>query len=165
MDESLRHFMTYWFSGLMIGLEGVEERARETILRECGKACARSYTAQVFQDARQHSADMDAFLARLGVSFPEAAYERIGPHTIRVSYHRCECDLVTCGLVKSPLLCECSVHNLRENFERALGTPVAVTIESSILRGGSHCVFSVSLGEVPLPLQWKRRSNLDDETL
>jgi hypothetical protein len=153
MDEGLQHFMTYWFSGLMSGLEGVDERARKTILRECGKSCAHSYTAQVFQDARRHSADMDAFLAQLGVSFPEAAYERVGPHTIRVSYHRCECDLVTCGLAKSPLLCECSVHNLQENFERSLGTSVAVTIESSILRGGSHCVFLVSLGEVTSPLR------------
>jgi hypothetical protein len=143
--EGLRHFMTYWFAGLVNGLEGVDNEARGTILRECGKACAHSYTVQVFQDARRHSADVDAFLARLGARFPEATYKKIDLCTIRVRYDRCECDLVKCGLVKSPLICECSAYNLKENFERALGTPVAVTIESSILRGGAWCGFLVSL--------------------
>ena len=143
--DDLKHFMTHWFAGLMDGLEGVDDEARKTILRECGKACARSYTAQVFQDARRHSASVDAFLARLGASFPEATYEKIDLRTIRVRYGRCECDLVKCGLVESPVICECSAYNLQENFERALGAPVAVTIESSILRGGGWCAFLVTL--------------------
>jgi hypothetical protein len=147
MEKGLKQFMTYWFSGLLNGLEKVDQKTRETILRECGKACAHSYTVQVFQDAKRHSADMDTFLAHLAVKFPEATYERTDSHTIRVSYDRCECDLVKCGLVKSPIICECSAHNLEENFERSLGTPVAVAIESSILRGEPCCAFLVSLEE------------------
>jgi predicted ArsR family transcriptional regulator len=146
-DEGLKQFMTYWFSGLLNGLEQVDQKTRETILRECGKACAHSYTVQVFQDARRHSADMDTFLAHLAVKFPGATYERTDSHTIRVSYDRCECDLVKCGLVKSPIICECSAHNLEENFAQSLGTPVAVAIESSILRGEPCCAFLVSLEE------------------
>ena len=142
-DEEFAHFMKHWFAGLMDGLEGVDDVARATILRECGIACARSYTAQVFEDARRHSASVDAFLARLGARFPEATYERIDRYTIRVRYSRCECDLVKCGWVESPLICECSAYNLQENFERALGTPVVVTIESSILLGGARCEFLV----------------------
>jgi hypothetical protein len=144
-DEGLQHFMTYWFSGLMDGLEEVDDEARKTILRACGKACAHSYTVQRFQYAKRDSADLEDFLARLADKFPEARYERIAPHTIRVNYDRCECDLVKCGLVKSPLLCECSAYNLRENFERSLGTPVTVVIESSLLRGGTCCALLVSL--------------------
>ena len=144
-DEGLKRFMTYWFSGLLNGLGEVDQKARETILRECGKACAHSYTVQVFQDAKRHSADMDTFLAQLAVKFPEATYEKTDSHTIRVSYDRCECDLVKCGLVTSPIICECSAHSLKENFERSLGTPVAVAIESSILRGEPCCAFLVSL--------------------
>jgi predicted ArsR family transcriptional regulator len=146
-DEGLKQFMTYWFSGLLNGLEEVDQKTRETILRECGRACAHSYTVQVFQDAKRHSADMDTFLAHLAVKFPGATYERIDSHTIRVSYNNCECDLVKWGLVKSPIICECSAHNLEENFERSLGTPVAVAIESSILRGEPCCAFLVSLEE------------------
>ena len=144
-DEGVRHFMTYWFSGLMNGLESVDEPARRTILRECGKACAESYTAEVFQDARERSTDMEAFLAVLAARFPEATYEQLTSGTIRVRYTRCACDLVKCGLVKSSLICECSAYNLQENFERAWGIPVSVTLETSILQGAPQCVFLVSL--------------------
>jgi len=138
-DEGVRHFMTYWFSGLMNGLESVDEPARKAILRECGKACAESYTVKVFQDARERSIDMEAFLAILAAKFPEATYEQLTSGTIRVRYTRCACDLV-----KSSLICECSAYNLRENFERAWGVPVSVTLETSILQGAPQCVFLVS---------------------
>jgi len=146
-DEGLKHFMTHWFSGLMRGLEEVDDGARETVLRACGKACAHSYTVQRFQEARRDSADLDGFLAQLADKFSGARYEKIAPHTIRVSYEQCTCDLVTHGLVTSPLLCECSVHSLRENFERSLETSVTVVIESSLLRGGNRCALLVSLEE------------------
>jgi predicted ArsR family transcriptional regulator len=145
LENGLQQFLAYWFSGLMAGLEGIDEPARSHVLHECGKACARSYTAQVFREAQQISADLDAFLEHLSLRFPEAQYERLDSHTIQVTYNQCACDLVTLGLVTSPLLCECSAANLRENFEQALGTPASVTVESSILRGGPRCVLMVSL--------------------
>ena len=144
-DEGVRHCLTYWFSGLMNGLESVDEPARKAILRECGKACAESYTAEVFEDARERSADMEGFLAVLAAKFPEATYEPLTSDTIRVRYTRCACDLVKCGLVESSLICRCSAYNLQENFERAWGIPVSVTLESSILEGAPQCVFLVSL--------------------
>ena len=128
LDEELSKFMSFWFSGLTSGLESVDESAREAILRECGKACARSYTAGVFQEVKEHSADMGAFLASLAERFPSAGYEPLSAETIRVRYSKCACDLVETGLVTSPLICECSAHNLRENFEQALGTPVSVSL-------------------------------------
>jgi predicted hydrocarbon binding protein len=146
-DKELKQFMRFWFSGLMSGLESVDESAREAILRECGKACARSYSAGVFQEARKDSDGMESFLAALAARFPGATYELLGAETIRVRYASCACDLVETGLVKSPLICKCSAHNLRENFERALEKPVTVTLERSILQGASCCEFLVSLGE------------------
>jgi hypothetical protein len=136
--------MTYWFSGLMSGLESVDQPTRKAILRECGKACAESYTAEVFQDARERSTDMEAFLTVLAAKFPEATYEQLASGTIRVCYTRCACDLVKCGLVKSSLICECSAYNLQENLERAWGIPVSVTLATSILQGAPQCVFLVS---------------------
>ena len=144
-DQEFSHFLAHWFSGLMNGLESTDASARETILRECGKACAASYTAGVFEDAWRQSADMESFLNELAIRFPEATYEQRDPHTIEVRYTSCECDLVKRGLFESPMICECSAYNLEENFEQSLGTSVAVTIESSILRGGTHCAFLVSL--------------------
>jgi predicted ArsR family transcriptional regulator len=144
-DEERERFFRYWFSGLVSGLGAVDGEARGTILRECGKACADSYTAELFQQARRDSADLDGFLARLSIKFPEATYESVDAHTLRVSYDRCACDLVQCGLVDSPVICECSAYNLQENFARALGKPVVVTMRSSILQGAARCVFLVSL--------------------
>lgn len=152
-DEGVRHFLTYWFSGWMDGLESVDEVARETILRECGKACAESYTAEVFQDAREQSTDMAGFLAFLTAKFPEATYKPLASGSIRVRYSRCECDLVTGGLVQSSLICGCSAYNLQENFERAWAIPVRVTLESSILEGAPQCEFLVS-PESPFRLPW-----------
>jgi hypothetical protein len=146
-DAGLKHFLTYWFSGLVNGLERVDPKSREVIFRECGKACARSYTGEVFQEVKRRAPDIDTFLAHLTTRFPEAVYERVGPHSLRVNYARCECDLVKCGLIESPMLCECSAYNLQENFERSLGVPVSVTIETSILRGDDRCVLLVSLRE------------------
>ena len=137
--------MRFWFSGLMSGLESVDESARETILRECGKACAHSHTAGVFEEARKNNAEMGAFLAALAASFPDSGYELLDDGRIKVRYSTCACDLVETGLVTSPLLCECSAHNLRENFEQALGRPVSVTLMRSILQGASECELLVSL--------------------
>ncbi len=143
--DELSEFMSFWFSGLISGLENVDEPAREAILRECGKACASSYTAGVFKEAKENSGDMESFLIALAERFPDATYQLVGAETIRVRYSSCACDLVESGLVKSPLICDCSAHNLRENFERALNRPVTVSLENSILQGASECEFLVSL--------------------
>jgi len=144
VDGGVGRFLTYWFSGLMNGLESVDEAARKAILQECGKACAESYTAAAFRDAWEQSVDMEDFLALLAAKFPEAIYQQLASGSIQVRYSRCACDLVTRGLVQSSLICGCSAYNLQENFERAWGIPVRVTLESSILEGGTQCAFLVS---------------------
>jgi predicted hydrocarbon binding protein len=151
-NDELNQFMRFWFSGLISGLESVDAPAREAILRECGKACASSYTAGVFKEAKKNSADMESFLAALAERFPGATYELVaaepvGAETITVRYPNCACDLVESGLVKSPLLCDCSAHNLRENFEQTLNRPVTVSLVSSILQGASRCEFLVSTAD------------------
>jgi hypothetical protein len=148
-DRGARHFLEYWFAGLMNGLESLDEPGQEAILRQCGKACAESYTAEVFQHARKNSANLEGFLAILAASFPDASYQQLTPKTIRVRYSQCGCDLVKEGLIKSPLICGCSVYNLRENFERAWGIPASVALESSILDGAPQCSFLVSLEKPP----------------
>lgn len=138
-------FLKYWFSGLVNGLERTDETAREAILRECGKACAASYTAEVFRDAWKQSTDLQSFLNILADRFPEASYELIESGVIRVCYSYCACDLVKWQLVETPLLCRCSMYNLEENFEQALGTQVSVELRASILAGAPQCVFIVFL--------------------
>ncbi len=142
--SSVSHFLSHWFSGLTNGLEGLDAPARTTLLRECGQACARSYTAQVFRESwEQAGDDMARFLVELSFRFPDATYTQTAADTIEARYAACGCDLVQCGWVTSPVLCECSAHNLQANFEAALGAPVAVTLKASLLRGGDVCRFEV----------------------
>ena len=139
--------MRHWFAGLVEGLETIDGQARDAVLCACGQACARSYTGQVFRAAWQASDGMASFLAQLAVEFPEAAYKELDANTIEVRYAHCACDLVQNGWINSPVLCQCSAHNLRVNFEQAIGKPAAVTLQSSILDGAANCVFRVMLEE------------------
>ena len=145
IEKDLHEFLDYWFAGLMRGIEALDEPSRKKVLDECGRACAQSYTVQVFREAKQDSTGVDSFLQNLARRFPGAKYERDGSNTIKVTYDQCGCDLVRLGLVKSLTFCECSAANLRENFQQSLGVPASVAIESSILRGGTRCVLIVSL--------------------
>ena len=142
-------FLAHWFFGFEKALVGMDAASRSVILRECGKACADSYTADLFLDAKKRSTDMKSFLANLCAAFPEGAYVMVDDRTIRVRYSSCGCDLVQAGLVRSPHLCECSAFNLQENVERALGVPVAVSMRATILRGAKCCEFSVTWVQQP----------------
>jgi hypothetical protein len=144
--SEITEFLSYWFDGLAKGLENLDAPSRTTLLRACGQACARSYTAQVFRESWERAGgDMARFLAELAACFPASTYTLLDDGTIEVRCEACGCDLVQCGWVTSPLLCECSVHNLQANFEAALGTPVAVTLKASLLRGEGACVFEVRI--------------------
>jgi len=147
MDRVDEEFLRYWFGGFIKGMENVDEKSQETVLRACGVACAQSYTEQVFQEAKQNSEDLQGFLTQLARRFRGARYESTDEHTISVRYRNCGCDLVINGWVKSPMLCKCSAGNLQRNFEASLGIPVQVKLISSILGGGKECVFEVLLCE------------------
>jgi hypothetical protein len=148
MDEiepGLKEFLDYWFAGCMRGLEELDGPSRAKVLSECGKACAQSYTVQVFREVKEKSADADSFWRNLSARGSGSKYDKLAANTIRATYNSCGCDLVRLGLVKSPALCECSAANLRENIEQSLGIPASVTVETSILRGGKQCVLIVAL--------------------
>ena len=144
-EREVQSFLEHWFAGLMAGLEGLDAPDREAVLRQCGRACADSYTAAVFRTAWAQSRGLEEFTARLAEHFPEASYELLAADTLRVRYRACTCDLVRLGLIRSPLLCTCSSYNLQANLERALGLPVSVRMEASILQGSEQCSFLVSL--------------------
>lgn len=136
-----RDFLHSWFEGFSEGLGRLSESHRGTILGECGKACARSYTAGVFQEEWERSGDIDRFLTNLAQRFPEASYCRIDEDKIEVRYLKCACDLVAGGYIDTPHFCQCSAANLKANFESSLKQRVDVKIESSILGGAGQCVL------------------------
>ncbi|MBI9049482.1 MAG: hypothetical protein JEZ00_08680 [Anaerolineaceae bacterium] len=146
MDEDLNHFLSHWFQGYMDGLGQLDQADQEKMLAACGLACAKSYTAQCYQEAWQAAnGDLSEFLTQLSKHFPEAKYDQVDEHTIEVRYQYCDCDLVTQGWVKSALLCRCSLHNLGQNFMAAMGQTVQVKLQSSILAGDNECRFEVCI--------------------
>ena len=145
IDKGLKEFFDYWFVGFSRGIETLDEPSQRKVLHECGKACAQSYTVQIFRQVKQNSANLESFLLNLSKGSSGSRYERIDSKTIKATYDNCGCDLVRLGLVKSPTLCECSAANLRENLEQSLGISASVAVESSILRGGTHCVLIATM--------------------
>jgi hypothetical protein len=145
IENGLKNFLDFWFAGFICGVESLDESSQRKVLSECGKACAQSYTVQIFREVKQNSTDLNSFLQDLSRRMSGSNYERIGSNTIKATYNTCGCDLVRLGLVKSSTLCECSAANLRENLRQSLGKLAFVAIESSILRGGTHCVLMVTL--------------------
>jgi hypothetical protein len=158
IEKGLKEFLDFWFAGFMLGIDALDAPSRKSVLHACGKACAQSYTVQVFRDVAQRSADLDSFLRNLSERGSGSRYERARPDTIRVTYSSCGCDLVRLGLVRSPELCECSAANLKENFEQSWGAPVSVEVETSILRGGTQCVLIARLENQGWPPgRWEAR--------
>lgn len=144
-NQPEKDFLHDWFEGFSEAFALIGDQARHIILRECGEACARSYTAAVFKEEWERSGEIDRFLVNLARRFPEASYQRMAQDKIEVHYSRCACDLVAAGYIKTPLFCQCSAENLRANFESSLNRPVNVRIASSILGGADQCVLMVDL--------------------
>jgi len=140
-------FFTHWFRGFAEGLDKMPEKERAVLLRECGRACSRSYPLAVYKDAYARSSGLVSFLENLKAAFPELSY-RINEDqkSVTIIYNRCACDLYTRGLVKTGLLCECSRQSLLYNWEAVMGEgSVEVDMKGSLLRGDEKCEFEVKL--------------------
>jgi len=57
----------------------------------------------------------------------------------------CVCPLVRNGAVQNPLLCHCSEGFSQRMFSKVIGKPVRCEVVSSVLRGGSSCVYRISI--------------------
>ncbi len=144
--EQENAFWKHWFKGFEKGLDGLNEAGKDALLKACGKACAESHTARIFQEEwEKHGPDMEAFLSGLEKRFFDCTFTMLEGNRVRATYGRCFCDLVTEGYVKTLALCGCSVHNLKENFRAALGREVEVEVVSTVLGGDERCEFIVTL--------------------
>ncbi len=145
MEQWAIDSLKQWFSGLMEGLQEVDEETRKKILAKCGQACAQAHSVEIFKKAWENSNDIDNFLENLNQQFGEVKYERKNDDTLSVTYPRCFCPLVNLGFVNSPSLCDCSPSWLKENFETVLDKPVTVISEETVSRGGKACRFTVTI--------------------
>jgi hypothetical protein len=147
MDEGLKDFLRSWFSGFMKGLDQLDDDARNTILHECGGACAHTWAVEVFKKTGKKTKDLDSFLKKLNKAIPDVKFEKSGASEIGITFlaPECGCDFVALGLTRSPEHCDCSAFFIKTCFEEALGQRVSVIVEKSLLRGDPACVLKVTM--------------------
>ena len=140
-------FLDYWFAGFNKSIEQLDDKAREKIFKECGKACSDSYTKQIYIDEYNSSASLKDFLDRLKARFPEVSFKVIKDNEIiELTYNFCACDLVKNGYITSPLMCDCSRQSLLYNWSTVFGEGnVEVKLKQSILEGKPNCKFLIKI--------------------
>jgi hypothetical protein len=143
----MNEFLQYWFNGFESSLNKLDDKNREIIFEECGKACSNSYTREIYLDEYRHSTSISEFLGYLKLRFPEIKFRIIKENEIiELTYCYCACDLVKGEYITTPSLCECSKKSLLYNWESVLGKgKVEVYLLQSILRGNLSCKFEIHI--------------------
>jgi len=132
-----------WISSLIKGLdEHVDEKTRALILEQCGRQCQSQSFIKKAKAIYQKSKGIDEFLEKLSRTYKHLHTEDDGVYVI---YPRCYC-----GQVKtiprgelSGTYCNCSRGWAKALFEGALGRPVEVVLEKSIINGDDECKFRI----------------------
>jgi predicted ArsR family transcriptional regulator len=134
-----------WIVNLIAGLdEHVDEKTRVKILEQCGRQCQSQGFVEKARDMYKKSESLDDFLEKLG---------RVCKHLHRegdkvyIIYPRCYClqvNKIPQGKL-SGTYCNCSRGWAKALFEGALGKPVDVVMEQSIISGDEQCRFRIVL--------------------
>ena len=137
--------MERWISCLIAGLdEHVDEDTKARVLERCGRQCQSQRFVKKARSIYEKSKDMSEFLGRFGEIYDHLHVEG---DNVYVVYPKCYCSFVN----KIPLgelsatYCNCSRGWAKELFEGALGRPVEVVMEESIVGGGDQCKFRIVL--------------------
>lgn len=144
-DTELKNFLKEWFSGLMAGIERLNDETWPKVLEMTGRACSHIHSGELFKKTWESTKNIDDFILKINKDTDEVTYEKVDDNTLSVSYSECKCPLVRFGLISSPLLCECSPNWLLENFETILKKSVIVNTNETILRGAAKCNFIISI--------------------
>lgn len=127
-----------------IGQELTPE-VKSKLLQAMGRECAIQYRSITFD---KYQGNIRGFLD--AVQQPsgwveKAEYdEQAGTIRIVDRHPKCSCPLVKPGET-SPDQCECTLGWQMETYSRIIGKPVIAEVEESILRGGSRCVFRITI--------------------
>jgi len=134
-----------WLCNLIRGLEvTVDEVALKAVLEDCGRKCQSQSMIQKARAIYEKTRDIDTFLIEFGTTYKHLHIEKDGTYLV---YPKCYCTRVN----KIPqgqmpaVYCNCSVGWAKALFEGALGRPVDVILEKSIIAGNNECRFKVVL--------------------
>jgi predicted ArsR family transcriptional regulator len=134
-----------WITNLIDGLkENVDEKTIVKMLEQCGRQCQSQSFIKKAKEIYKKSKNADDFLEKLG-----RVYKHLHREGDKVSlmYPKCYCSQVN-KIPKGKLsgtYCNCSRGWAKALFEGAIGRPVEVIIEKSIINGDNQCKFRVIL--------------------
>jgi predicted ArsR family transcriptional regulator len=134
-----------WIAALIDGLdEHVDEKTRALVLEQCGRQCQSQSFIKKARDIYKKSRNTDDFLEKLGRVYKHLHREG---DAVYIIYPRCYCSQVK-KIPKGKLsgtYCNCSRGWAKALFEGALGRPVEVAMEKSMINGDNECRFRVML--------------------
>lgn len=134
-----------WITTLITGLnEHVDEETRAKILEQCGRQCQSPAFIKKAKSVYEKSKNTDEFIEKLAQTYKHL--HRQGDK-IYIIYPRCYCPQVN-KIPKGKLsatYCNCSRGWAKALFEGALGKPVEVKMEKSIINGNDQCKFRIIL--------------------
>jgi len=137
--------MERWITCLIAGLdEHVDEETRIKLLEQCGRQCISQNFVKKAKGIYQKSKNIDEFLDKFGKVYKHM--HRQG-NNVYLVYPKCYCSFVN-NIPPSKLsatYCTCSRGWAKALFEGALGRPVEVIMEESIVKGDKQCKFRIVL--------------------
>lgn len=136
---------TKWIASLIDALDkNVDEKTRDKILEQCGRQCQSQNFIDKARNLYQKSGSVDEFLKKLGQAFK---YLHKEGDNIYFIYPKCFCAQVNKILQGelSRTYCNCSRGWIKALFEGALGKPIEVILEESIVNGDKQCKFRIIL--------------------
>lgn len=132
-----------WTTWLIAAMdELLDEETKVKVLEQCGRQCQSENFIRKARKIYEKSNDVDEFLDEFGQVYENLHREG---DKVYIIYPRCYCPNVN----KIPLgklsatYCNCSQGWAKALFEGALGRPVKVIMEKSIVKGDEHCRFRI----------------------
>jgi predicted hydrocarbon binding protein len=129
--------------------QNVDEPARNKVMENCGRECARGFLqAQWDQTLSKYKGNLSAYLKDMqgpNGMLDKADYdEKTGKLTIAYRFEKCPCPQVKPGTT-SGTQCLCSLGWQKEVFGRITGKPVDGSLLTSMLRGSKQCSFKLQI--------------------
>jgi len=134
-----------WITNLIDGLnENADEKTIAKMLEQCGRQCQSQSFITKAKEIYKKSKNADDFLEKLGRVYKHLHREG---DKVYLMYPKCYCSQVN-KIPKGKLsgtYCNCSRGWAKALFEGAIGRPVEVIMEKSIINGDNQCKFRVIL--------------------
>jgi predicted hydrocarbon binding protein len=134
-----------WISWIIAALdEHFDEETRAKILEQCGRQCQSENFIKKARKIYEESENLDEFLEKFGEVYENLHMEG---DKVFIIYPKCYCpnvNKIPQGKL-SATYCNCSRGWAKALFEGALGKPVYVIMEESVVNGDERCRFRIVL--------------------